>query len=208
MTMLRTILTVALMAASLLAGAEGVTEETTRRGTADIVLAQASGQGSNLPSSWKERVKAGEAARASGQRDAQAHRDDAEYPPERVRTGNRNYCESTNRSGALVHDCACVLREVDRHLAQGRLPRRTIAHHELDWSPCIDRARSADQFVARNFTPGLEQMMRRGGVDVEAYKACQHRAIARDIPRESLASSEQVRSEVKRLCGQGRSGRR
>lgn len=171
-------------------------------GTADGALMQVSDQGSPRPS-WKERVQAAQEARTSGQRDTNVHRDDAEYSTERVRSGNRTYCESSNRSGALVHDCACVLREVDRHLAQGRLPRKTIAHHGFDWSPCIDRGRSADKFVASNFTPGLEQMMRRGGVDVDAYKACQHRAIAHDIPREALANSGAVRSEVKRLCGQG-----
>ena len=152
--------------------------------------------------SWKERIQAREAAREPGKLDAQAYRDDAQYPPERVRSDNRNYCESSNRSGRMVHDCACVLREVDRHLAQGRLPRKTIAHHEFDWTPCMDRSRSADKWIASNFTPGLEQMMRRGGVDVEAYKACQHRAIAQDIPRESFKSSDYVRSEIKRLCPQ------
>lgn len=175
---------------------------------ADIVLVQSSGQGGARPS-WKERIQAIQAEDASsGRLSQEAYRDDAQYPPQRVRDDNRNYCESNNRSGALAHDCACVLREVDRHLAQGRLPRKTIAHHQFDWSPCIDRARSADKYVAKNFTPGLEQMMRRGGVDVEAYKACQHRAIAQDIPLASLTSWDYVRSEIKRLCSQGKSARR
>lgn len=155
---------------------------------------QVSGKNSGLPASWWELSQTDQPRTSSHQQD------DTKYPPERVRQSNRNYCESTNHSGVLVHDCACVLREVDRHLTQGRLPHKTIAHHEFDWSPCIDRARSADKFVGNNFTPALEQAMRRVGVDTEAHKACQHRAIAHDIPRESLTSFDYVKSEIKRLC--------
>jgi len=155
---------------------------------------QAPGKNPGLPASWAERVQVGQPSTSSRQQD------EAEYPLERIHAGNKNYCESTNRGGTWVYDCACVLGEVDRHLAEGQLSRKTIAHHEFNWTPCIDRALSADKFVASIFTPTSEQMMRGLGIDVGAAKACQHRAIAHDIPLESLTSWDYVKSEIKRLC--------
>ena len=155
------------------------------------------GGNAGLPSSWTERVKGPKKPDPAAQQV-----DAAQYPQERVRENLHKRCENT--SGPLVYECACLVREGDRHLAQGRLQRQAIANGEFDWTPCIDRARSADKFVASNFTPSAEQAMRNAGVDVEAYKACQHRAIARDLPRESLTSWDYVRSGIKQLCLQNR----
>lgn len=136
------------------------------------------------------------AARVSEMR----QRDDASNTPDQVRSKNHNHCQSQNQSGMLVFDCACVVREADRQMSVATLSRKTIAHGEFDWSPCIDRERSADRIVGANFDPGSVRMYTNAGIDVEALKTCQHRAVAQDMPRESLLDAGTLRAELKRRC--------
>jgi hypothetical protein len=112
----------------------------------------------------------------------------------------RSQCENYNRSGALWLDCACMGREAERHLAEGKLTARSVSRMEFDPTPCVDRPRSADQWVAREFTPGTTSMLRNAGVDVEGLKACHRRAIAQTMPRASLGSFDNIRVEMKQLC--------
>ena len=112
----------------------------------------------------------------------------------------RGLCENYNRSGVLRLDCACMAGEADRHLAEGKLTARSVAAMEFDPTPCVDRPRTADQWVAQMFTPGTTSMMRNAGVDVDSLKACHHRAIAETMPRASLGDFETIRTETKQLC--------
>jgi hypothetical protein len=109
-------------------------------------------------------------------------------------------CENYNRSGALRLDCACMAGEANRQLAAGKLTAKNAARMEFDPSPCIDRPRTADQWVAREFTPGTTSMMRNAGVDVEGLKSCHRRAIAETMPRAALRSFETIRTEMTHLC--------
>lgn len=137
-----------------------------------------------------------------GSPEAQARRaqDNAPAVQQQATANVRGLCESHNRSGALLYDCACIAGEADRHLAEGKLTARSIASMEFDSTPCVDRPRSADHWVAREFTTGTVNMMRNAGVDVEVLKACHRRAIAETMPRAALSNFETIRTEMKQLC--------
>lgn len=130
--------------------------------------------------------------------------DDAQYPTARVQAEVRTGCDSQNRSSALVLECGCMAREAERHLAEGKLARRTIARQQFDIAPCIDRPRTADKVVALEFTAGTTSMMQNAGVDVERLKACTHRAVAQDMPRASLTDCGNIRTELKLRCNSTR----
>jgi hypothetical protein len=131
---------------------------------------------------------------------AQAQDDDAQYPAARVKGEVRAGCTAYNRSGVLMLDFACMMREADRQLAEGRMKRRAIAQQQFDAAPCIERVPTADKWVAREFQPAMVNMMRSGGVDVDRQKACTHQAIAEGVPRESLTRMELIRAELKHRC--------
>lgn len=137
---------------------------------------------------------------ASARTAAVRSQDDAQYPRLRVQSDVRSGCTAYNQSGVLVLDCACMVREADRHLAEGRLSRRAIAQKEFDSAPCIERRATADKWIERQFQPGAVSMLRSAGVNVDAQKACTHQAIAEGMPRESLTSFEHIRAELKHRC--------
>lgn len=130
--------------------------------------------------------------------------DDAQYSTARVQAEVRSGCDSQNRSSALVLECGCMAREAGRHLAEGKLARRTIAQQQFDVVPCIDRPRTADKVVALQFSADTTSMMQNAGVDVERMKACTHRAVAQDMPRESLTDFGNLRTELKLRCNSTR----
>lgn len=137
-----------------------------------------------------------------GTPEAQARRaqDNAPATQQQASGNVRGQCENYNRSGALLLDCTCMAGEANRHLAEGKLTARSVASMEFDPTPCVDRPRSADQWVAREFNPGTVNMLRNAGVDVDGLKACHRRAIAETMPRGALRSFETIRTELKQLC--------
>lgn len=127
--------------------------------------------------------------------------DYATYPAQqRVQAEVRASCSNQNSSTPLVLECACMARKVERRLAEGKMARRAIAQQQFDFASCIDRPRTAAKIVASQFTSDTIGMMRNAGVDVEWLKACTYRAIAQDMPRESLTDFARLRTELLQRC--------
>jgi hypothetical protein len=140
------------------------------------------------------------ASKASTSIAAEEQRGNADYPPEKVRASSRTSCEAHNVRGILRFDCNCIVREADGHLKEGRLPSKSIAAQQFDTSPCIDRVRSAERIVAANFTEGTQRMMQNAGVNVDAMKTCQRRAIETQIDAKDLLDASRLRAELAHHC--------
>lgn len=96
----------------------------------------------------------------------------------------RQWCEGmrerSGRAEILSYDCACFVRETDKHVSEGRLvwarvKREGIFDFDLV-EVCADRAATADAWVAHQRT----QLPATGRID--AYLACARTAIGQDLP--------------------------
>lgn len=147
-------------------------------------------------------VMAGIQLSAAAAPNAGASQADPNYPPEKVISANRKFCENRRTSASYPqYRCDCVAGRAQQELKSGRLTPKSIAQKNFSITECIDRPLTAQRYLASlSATPMFDQQIKKAGGDPDALRRCYRHAIENLIPLASLENSGLFRSELKRHC--------